>query len=646
MKNFISVLGIVLISTALHSQSRPVQTSLASTDKGTKEKNYILSGERHGVSFFPKIKFKSVQYVAGDSLSFNTYHSADVIYTWLKRWAEKYPELIDLYEVGKSYEGSPIFQMTFTNKKTGKDSDKPAAFFEGGRHSGEVTGTESVLYLAKYLLDNYGKDPDVTHLLDTKTIYLKPINNPDGHNLYLNTAQSNRSTVRPEDNDNDGLLDEDAPDDLDGNGVILTMRWKDEKKGVWIPDPKDPSGRIMKRVPPGKGIYLTSSEGIDNDRDGRINEDGIGGLDLHRNYPENWRPEIEETGRGYTQGGAGEFPLSESETKAVVLFLLSHPNVYVVNSMDTSVPMHLRPPSTSASEDRMYPEDLAWYKIFDEIGKKKTGYEKAGDVFNDYGGGTPLFGHGPDFGYWYYGAIWYGDEIWNGAKMKDYDGDKIIDQTDMLRWDDEENDSLGFFEWKPLKHPIYGDIEIGGFDPKFFSQNPPAKHLEPWARNEAMFNFEMIKYLPELFWENIEVKKLKSYKADSSDYQVKVSFRNTGKLPTALKQAHLVKIVTEDRVVLDFDTTGAASGNTGYKIIQAKIPTGQREFRGGFNDYERAAVQTSISEKVPYTQGGAVTTAVFSIRLYKVELNGKASIFSTRGGVLKGKEFSIGQTGK
>ena len=47
----------------------------------------------------------------------------------------------------------------------------------------------------------------------------------------MNTAQSNRSTVRPDDNDNDGLLDEDAPDDIDGNGVILTMRWKDEKKG-------------------------------------------------------------------------------------------------------------------------------------------------------------------------------------------------------------------------------------------------------------------------------------------------------------------------------------------------------------------------------------------------------------------------------
>jgi hypothetical protein len=641
MKKCILFSGIILISAALYGQSGSRQSFPGSSGKETKVKNYTLTGTRHGVNFFPKVEFKSVQYVAGDSLKFNQYHSLDVIYIWLKKWADKYPELIDLYEVGKSFEGRPILQMSLTNKKTGNNTDKPAAFFEGGRHSGEVTGTESVLWLTRYLLDNYGKDPEVTHLLNTKTIYLKPINNPDGHNLYLNTAQSNRSTVRPEDNDNDGLMDEDAPDDLDNNGVILTMRWKDPKKGTWIPDPKDPSGRIMKRVPEGKGIYLTSSEGIDNDSDGRINEDGIGGLDLHRNYPENWRPETELTGRGNSQGGAGEYPLSETETRAVVLFLLSHPNIYVVNSMDTSVPMHLRPPSTSASEDRMYPEDLSWYKIFDEIGKKNTGYAKAGDVYNDYGSGSPLFGHGPDFGYWYFGAIWYGDEIWNGGKNKDYDGDGIVDQTEVLKWDDEENDSLGFFEWKPAKHPVYGDIEIGGFDPKFFSQNPPAKFLEKWVRNESMFNLELIKYLPELSWENIEVKKVKSYKSDSTDYQMKVSFRNTGKLPTALKQAHLVKIVTDDKVVLDFDTTGTIKGKPGYKIIQEEKPVRPREGRGGYED-ERPALQRSFSKNVPDTQGGSVTTAVFNIRLYKrAELSGKASVYSTRGGILKDKEFVI-----
>jgi hypothetical protein len=638
MKKPFSLAGILLISVMLYGQT-PNNVSIKPTDRKDNSKNYTLSGYRHGVNFFPLVKLSQVQYEAGESLTFDRYHSAEVVYYWLEKWSENYPDLIDLYQVGESYEGRPIFQITLTNKKTGKDTDKPAAFFEGGRHSGEVTGTETVLWLIKYLLDNYGTDQTITHLIDSKSIYLRPINNPDGHNLYMKTAQSNRSTVRPDDTDGDGLLDEDASDDLDTNGVILTMRWKDEKKGNMIPDPADSTGRIMKRVAAGKGMYLSGSEGIDNDGDGRINEDGIGGLDLHRNYPENWRPKAEETGRGFTQGGAGEYPLSETETRAVISFLLTHPNISVVNSMDTSVPMHLRPPSTSSSEDRMYPEDLKWYELFDEIGKKITGYERAGDVYDDYGSGTPLFGHGPDFGYWYFGAIWYGDEIWNGARHKDLNGDGKTDQLDMIIWDDKENDGKGFFEWTPAKHPVYGDVEIGGFDPKFFSQNPPAKHLEPWIKNEAMFNVEMLKYLPELVWENIDIKKSKSYKSDSADYQVKVSYKNVGKLPTALKQADLVKIVREDRVTLDLDTAGTAKGKLTYKFIEEKKPAPARESRGG-NDFENRPVPVTVT--VPFTDGGSVSTAVFTIRLYNTtELKGKANLSSTRGGVLKDKEFVI-----
>lgn len=631
--------GIILIS-AILCEASFAQESKPAGSAG--QQQYTLSGFRHGISFFPLVRHPEVEYEAGDSLTFDRYHSLEVIYTWLRKWEKEFPDLVDLYEIGVSYEGRAILQMTLTNKKTGKDTDKPAAFFEGGRHSGEVTGSESVMWLAKYLLTNYGKDPDVTHLLDTKVIYLKPVNNPDGQELYLNTAQSNRSTVRPEDNDEDGLLDEDAPEDLDGDGHILTMRWKDEKKGTLIPDPEDPTGRIMKRVPAGEGIYLSATEGIDNDGDGRVNEDGIGGLDLHRNYPENWRPQSEETGRGYTQRGAGEYPLSEPETWTVVHFLLTHPNVSVVNSMDTTVPMHLRPPSTSKSEERMYPEDLAWYRLFDEIGRNITGYEKAGDVYQDYGDGNPLFGHGPDFGYWYFGAIWYGDEIWNGAKFKDYNNDGVTDQLDIIRWDDEENDSTGFFDWKPGKHPLYGDIEIGGFDQKFFSQNPPPRYLETWAGKEALFNFEMAKYLPEPDWERIEVKKLKSYKADSADYQLKISVRNKGKLPTALKQAHLVKIVREDRVVLDLDTAGTARGTQGFKIITEEKPAAGRSGRGTGGDFDREEDRREISKNIPYVQGGSVSEAIFKIRLYnRTSLSGKASFYSTRGGILKDKAFVI-----
>ena len=78
----------------------------------------------------------------------------------------------------------------------------------------------------------------------------------------------------------------------------------------------------------------------------------------------------------------------------------------------------------------MFPEDLLYYELFDKIGLDITHYPWAGDVYDTYmtrypvnrrtGDPTrpsPLFGHGPDFGYFYYGAIWYGDELWNGGRM-------------------------------------------------------------------------------------------------------------------------------------------------------------------------------------------------------------------------------------
>ena len=645
MKRLYNALFFLLITGLLSGQAIRQSGTTDNNSGWKKPPVYTVSGFRHGVSFFPEVRYSNVEYEAGETLSFDKYHSLEVIYTWLRRWAEKYPDIIELYEAGRSYENRPIYQVTISAKKEGRDTEKPGAYFEGGRHSGEITATESALWLIKYLVENYGTDPEITHIINTKAIYIRPVNNPDGHNLYLNTAQSNRSTVRPADNDNDGLLDEDPPEDIDGDGLILTMRWKDNKKGTYVPDSADPSGRLMKLVPAGKGIYSTGQEGIDNDGDGQLNEDGIGGLDLHRNYPENWRPQTEETGRGYTQSGAGEFPLSETETRTVVTFLLSHPNVFVVNSMDTSVPMHLRAPSTSPSEERMYPEDLKWYKYFDELGKKITGYARAGDVFNDYNRGNPLFGHGPDFGYWYYGAIWYGDEIWNSGRNKDYNGDGNIDQIEILRWDDEENDGNGFIEWKPAVHPVYGEVELGGFNPKFFSQNPPSRHLEKWASNQALFNLEMIKALPELKWENIEVRKIKTYKKDSADYQVKISYRNTGKLPTALKQAHLVKIIRDDRVVIEFDSTAFKDNRPLFKLLNPdKSPrSDERQREQGYGQFSQERLR-NLSKNVPDTQGGSVTTAVFEIRLYTDNaLTGTASVFSTRGGVLKNKKFSIQQ---
>jgi hypothetical protein len=592
---------------------------------------YAVGGERHGRSVFPRVRHPQVEYEAGDRLTFDRYHTVDVMYDWMKRWAERHPNIVELYEIGRSFEGRPILQMTLTNKETGAATDKPAAFFEGGRHSGEITGSESVLWLAQHLIENYGRDARITRLLDTKAIYLRPQNNPDGSNLYLHTAQANRSSVRPVDQDGDGLFDEDPANDLDGDGIIHQMRWRpaDPSEANMVLDERDPSGRLMRPARAGEqAIWRVTSECIDDDGDGRWCEDGIGGLDLHRNYPENWRPMPggDATGRGYTQLGAGEYPLSEPETRSVVLFLLANPNISVVNSMDTRVPMHLRPPSTSKSEERMFPEDLRLYEYFDSIGLTITNYPWAGDVYWTYATrnvedmetarGNPLFGHGPDFGYWYYGSIWYGDELWSGGMHLDLNGDGRRDQLDALLWDEQFNEGRGFKPWTPFQHPQLGEVEIGGFHPKFFAQNGPPHVLEEWARNQALFNLEMAFHLPELEWADTQVRRMAA-DGDSATYEVTVSWRNTGRLPTALKQAQLVKIVQEDRAFLRFPPAMTRGPTPQVSIIE---PAG----RGGtgFAGWTEPGETNSFTFRVR-TRGGVQNVGA------------TAEVLSTRGGVLR-----------
>ena len=312
----------------------------------TPQRTYrVAGGHRDGVSVFQRVDYAQVKPLKDGEVDFQHYHTYEEATALLKKWAAAHPDLVELYSVGQSLEGREIWQITITNKKTGKHTDKPALFIEGGRHAGEISGIEATLYVINHVLSNYGTDPAMTKLVDTKTLYAKPHNNPDGASLYHYTAQTLRSTVRPDDNDGDGLFDEDGGEDLDGDGFIRQMRkFVGAGKGSARVDARDPKGRLMQRVAQGQGDYDLYSEGWDNDGDGRINEDGIGGLDLHRNYPENWRPMREETGRGYTQGGAGAYPLSEPETKAVFMFLITHPNVAIVQSLDTAVPMILRGP--------------------------------------------------------------------------------------------------------------------------------------------------------------------------------------------------------------------------------------------------------------------------------------------------------------
>ena len=188
--------------------------------------------------------------------------------------------------VGKSEEGRDIWAMTVNNPKTGAALDKPGVYVDGNIHGNEIQAGEVCLAVLNRLLTGYGQNEQITKLVDRNAYYVIP----SSTSMAATTSSTTRTTrVRaaasgfPKDDDRDGLVDEDGPDDLDGDGNICTMRRKDPF-GQYKTDPEDP--RLMVRVKPGeKGEWtLLGEEGIDNDGDGKVNEDGEGYVDGNRNW--------------------------------------------------------------------------------------------------------------------------------------------------------------------------------------------------------------------------------------------------------------------------------------------------------------------------------------------------------------------------
>ncbi len=282
-------------------------------------------------------------------VSWNKYYTYEGITDICRKLVKEYPGLVTMESAGKSYQGRDIIALTITDKKSGDPGLKPGYYIDGNIHSNEIQGTEMALYTAWYLCEMSGENKFIGELLRDKTFYILPTINPDARQYFMdepNTASSPRSGLVPMDNDRDGLFDEDKYDDMNNDGIISIMRRK-SPYGIYNADPKDPR-RMLRAAPGEKGEYeMLGQEGIDNDGDGQVNEDGIGGYDPNRDYGFNWEP-------AYVQQGAGKYPFSYPENQAVRDFGFSHRNITGSQSFHNSGGLILRGPSIQGGGAEVY----------------------------------------------------------------------------------------------------------------------------------------------------------------------------------------------------------------------------------------------------------------------------------------------------
>ncbi|MGD8868302.1 MAG: M14 family metallopeptidase [Gemmatimonadales bacterium] len=476
--------------------------------------------------------------------SWSDYHSTERAYALMEGWSREFPQLTRLYSIGETLKGTPLLVLEITNKETGDAAGKPGYYYDGNIHAGELAAAEVALHFAWHVLTNYGVDPRITRLLDTRTLYIRPKFNPDGADIALTSEQNLRSTPRPYDEDRDGLLDEDPGNDLDGDGSITQMRVR-SATGPWKVSAANP--RVMER----RGeddvsgeFYELYSEGLDDDGDGRFNEDGIGGIDMNRNFPRNWGLEFE-------QRGAGPFPLSEPETRATLEFLNAHRNITGVFHGHTAGGFLYRLPSTTSWDEY----DLSDQNLILELSRKYevTTGQRAVPSYSDPR--VHRYGTLISWGYWDFGVVGFVPEFWGGFG-RDYDGDGAITEAERHRWDAEELDGEGFAAWAPYDHPQLGPIEIGGWRRKFTAQNPPPHLLKG----------ELELYVPWMLWlaeisPRIVLGDVEAAPLGSGLFKLTATVENEGYLPTYITRRALeAEIAVPVRVELELTNAELVTG--------------------------------------------------------------------------------------
>lgn len=241
------------------------------------------------------------------------YHDFQALSSALKQIASQNTNITKLISIGNTLKGKEIWLLRISGSNGPPPLEKQALLICGNLEGDHVIGSEVALGIAEYFVKQYGKDDKVTEVLDKRTFYIIPRLNPDGAELFFGKIQQEHAgNLKPRDEDYDWLMDEDGPEDLNGDGKITLMRVKD-KEGGWYIDEKD--ARLMKKKKddtPLDKLYKIYPEGIDDDEDELYNEDGEGGFNINRNFPHNF---------GYKPKGVGVYPASENETQAVIDFM-------------------------------------------------------------------------------------------------------------------------------------------------------------------------------------------------------------------------------------------------------------------------------------------------------------------------------------
>ena len=470
------------------------------------------------------------------TFSYDHYYKYAEMQSNLQYFAEKYSNLCTLDVNMVTPEGPSQYVVTLTNKDTGDALSKPGWYLDGNIHAGEVTSSMCAMHTIDTLLTNYETDASMHRILDTMTIYVIPRVSPDGAEKYLTSPYNLRSVDRAYLPEKGGI----KPEDLDGDGVIRMMLIP-SAYGAWKKDPSSAAGVVLRSPSDAVGeFYDLYPEGNLEEPagDNLKQKKPDWGLDFNRNFPFGWFPDAR-------QGGAGKYPLSNPECKAIVDFVLAHDNIGGAAIGHTSGGLVLIPPGTKPEKNAPKQDMKAMHAIAD-MGKEELGYVPM-NIFDSFMDDQVNYDSGAldDWFYQAQGIPAYTMEFWdvstkagvpmNWGSRKDEGEEKRLERfVAIMKWV-KENAPQYYKDWQPFDHPAFGKVEIGGFNTKFTIQNPPEKFLLTECEHDTNFNLRFVQAMPHLAIDSFTAEK----KAEGV-YEVSAVIGNHGYLPTNLTENALL----------------------------------------------------------------------------------------------------------
>jgi len=497
----------------------------------------------------------------------NQYFDFDRMESTLKRWANEHPDCCRLHEIGISHRGRSVYALEISNLQSGDANIRPGIYIESCIHAEEVMGTNVTMYIAWYLLSNYQKNAYVSQLMNTQVFYILPRVNPDGAEFVLKQGApwcGNGRYLPGQEQPESGFYWK----DLNGDGVIAQMRVADPD-GEWKISSEDP--RFMKLREPWEltgDFYRLLPEGEIRDYQGELYFPKPKDGNLNRQFPGSYFPEGQ-------QFGAGDLPMEEPEAKAVVDFILAHPNIGAVMSYHTNAGAILRP-FGDRPDDQFVGSDLALYTVLGKMGTQITGYPTI-SCFHEF---TPdkddvRDGCLDDWTYSWLGLPSLVTELWNVDQAAGVATEGFYPTIN--RSIEEEGKVLAYLEsrmerpylsWEWVDHPQLGKVEVGGWNRIWVERNAPPCLLEEIAQKHCEYSLKYAATLPQL-----SIKSLVSERLDENLVRITAKIKNQGYLPTYLTdQARFMK--ADKAIVVRLQ------GNTVFELISGTLEVKMPHLQG------------------------------------------------------------------